>query len=284
MYEYGARNYDPSVGRFFNMDNYAEQYLDLTPYQYGANNPVYFIDVNGDYIYIMDKGIRYKFDSGKLFAKDDEGNWAEHTPKAGSFLEQVYMELKSMYEFSGGSTGRTGDGGNSFGKSLLTLFNNDKNNVDIWESSKFPSSYFRDIMGFFNDKGKNLLLLNLNEKIEYYSYNNTFYTSDLMFIIGHELGHALSFYYGIKNRSDEWFTPPGHRALKKDEFFALFIENQLLNQFNKPARINYFTKDDFNKFDQKTIDKGYIINSETGEYLKNVNKHLNDYKKSIPLN
>lgn len=76
--------------------------------------------------------------------------------------------------------------------------------------------------------------------------------------------------------------PTGLLALKKDEYFALFVENKLLNEFSKPARINYFIKDDFNN--QKTIDKGYIINSETGEYLKDVNKHLNDYKKSIPLN
>lgn len=48
MYEYGARSYDPALGRFFNMDNYAENYFDFTPYQYAANNPVYFIDVNGD--------------------------------------------------------------------------------------------------------------------------------------------------------------------------------------------------------------------------------------------
>jgi len=27
MYEYGARNYDPTVGKFFSMDNYAENFL-----------------------------------------------------------------------------------------------------------------------------------------------------------------------------------------------------------------------------------------------------------------
>ena len=52
MLEYGARNYDPTIGRYFNIDNYNELYHDMNPYQYTSNNPVKFIDVNGDYIYI----------------------------------------------------------------------------------------------------------------------------------------------------------------------------------------------------------------------------------------
>ena len=47
-YDYGARMYDPSLGRFFTQDAYAEKYLDWTPYQYAGNNPTLFIDVNGD--------------------------------------------------------------------------------------------------------------------------------------------------------------------------------------------------------------------------------------------
>ena len=48
--DYGARFYDPAIGRFFTHDRFAEKYLDFSPYQYGANNPIYFVDVNGDSI------------------------------------------------------------------------------------------------------------------------------------------------------------------------------------------------------------------------------------------
>lgn len=40
--------YQPELGRFFTQDRFAEKYLDLNPYHYAANNPVLFIDVNGD--------------------------------------------------------------------------------------------------------------------------------------------------------------------------------------------------------------------------------------------
>ncbi|WP_198315858.1 DUF6443 domain-containing protein [Chitinophaga tropicalis] len=51
-YDYGARMYDQQLGRFFTQDRYAENYYPMTPYQYGANNPVKNIDVNGDSIIV----------------------------------------------------------------------------------------------------------------------------------------------------------------------------------------------------------------------------------------
>lgn len=48
QYYFGARYYDPALGRFFVTDRFAETYPSLTPYQYAANNPMNLIDVNGD--------------------------------------------------------------------------------------------------------------------------------------------------------------------------------------------------------------------------------------------
>jgi len=48
LHDYGARYYDAAIGRFTTTDRFAEMYSSMTPYQYGANNPILFIDVNGD--------------------------------------------------------------------------------------------------------------------------------------------------------------------------------------------------------------------------------------------
>jgi RHS repeat-associated protein len=58
-YDYGARFYDPQLGRFHTLDRFAEKYWDLTPYQYAANNPIRYIDVNGDSIDIYDNNRKY---------------------------------------------------------------------------------------------------------------------------------------------------------------------------------------------------------------------------------
>jgi len=47
-YDYGARFQDPQLGRFFTQDRFANKYYELTPYQYGGNNPMIITDQNGD--------------------------------------------------------------------------------------------------------------------------------------------------------------------------------------------------------------------------------------------
>ena len=48
LYDYGARNYDPAIGRWMNIDPLAFNSVSLTPYHYAGNSPIVFTDPNGE--------------------------------------------------------------------------------------------------------------------------------------------------------------------------------------------------------------------------------------------
>ena len=104
-YDYGARMYNGY--RFTTPDRYAEKYPSLSPYQYGANNPVNVIDINGDSLKIMsseaieaiyhgleDKNVTMEWQDGVL---DPNSIKAQAANSNDFFLKDLY-EIASSEE------------------------------------------------------------------------------------------------------------------------------------------------------------------------------------------
>ncbi len=69
---FGSRYFNPDVGRFISSDKYSFKYPAMTPYQYAANNPIYFIDINGDSLDVGgNKELAFSRLQG-LLGKDDQ--------------------------------------------------------------------------------------------------------------------------------------------------------------------------------------------------------------------
>lgn len=237
-YAYGWRDYDPAIGRFNKMDRFAEKYFDMTPYQYGANNPVVFNDIRGDSILIHSKedNDRLLYDNGNLYSRDRKTNkWVAYsgknlkTDKNGKtsiegFLGQVVAALDQIRN--------GGDSGNQLVSDLQSV----SYNIGIYESDE-------------NTGNQTTITWNPNETTGGPDSNGN--NNRPSFIgLAHELGHSHDFLDGFTNQTQMSGAPEGTRNWEYD---AMHWENKIRAENNIPLRTGY----------SKTFGKAIQGNSRT---------------------
>ncbi|WP_299362488.1 RHS repeat-associated core domain-containing protein, partial [Winogradskyella sp.] len=97
-YDFGARNYDASLGRWMNLDPLAEKYTNLSPFSYVANNVINAIDPDGRLI-IFIGGLRLweaqtdqlAFGKSGFYTKDEGvfNYWRDYGEDRNSFGQKA---------------------------------------------------------------------------------------------------------------------------------------------------------------------------------------------------
>ncbi len=95
-YDYSARFYDGAIGRFTTQDPLAEKYYSISPYAYCLNNPVKFVDPNGE-----DVKIYYQDENGKNRAWIFNGSNQNQAPK-NQFVSDFVMAYDYNVKNGGG--------------------------------------------------------------------------------------------------------------------------------------------------------------------------------------
>ncbi len=188
--DFGWRNHDASLGRWMNIDNKAEKYYNYSPYLYTANNPIYYIDPDGQQI-IIHYGV------GK--------NKKEHVYEYGGeyngdnqYIKDVYAALNYIIDNDADVTGVIEAlSGDELGD--VNLFDNTSENNPLIKD-KTKKSYTKP-KGF--NTGKTETIWDSRQGTKFTNINGLFgfltgngYTEEGQVspaeVLLHELGHAKS--------------------------------------------------------------------------------------------
>jgi len=223
---FGARYYDSELSGWLSVDKMSDKYPSISPYTYAANNPVKFIDPNGDSLWINgNNGEKFLYTPGQEYKGSDE------------FIAKVTNTLNE-------SIGKSKTANRMVGE-----LSESKYNYSILESNK--SGYERDKNtnvnkvnfqnpneSFWEGGGKILWNTTGNDESTYEQITPGKVISQLVkrpeMNLLHELAHAWDNMVGLL--ADQKMK---YKGLKVSEWTAVRTENMIRKEMGLPLRTHY---------------------------------------------
>jgi RHS repeat-associated protein len=223
--DYGDRMYDNQLDRFFTQDRFAEKYYSLSPYQYAANNPVRYIDVNGDSIFVQVVTTN-----------------ADKTTTAQNYY---YGQVDNKWGLVG-DDGKLYSGDNAFAKQVTGALDQVRTGGDFGAKFIGDAATGSDNVELRSTTGNNvtqegIIYLNPDAKQSTPTEKGS-QLSPFEITVGHELAHGLANVQGVK--FDKWMDVPidedgNTKTLSQSEIYASHIENNLRAEQGLPLRTYY---------------------------------------------
>ena len=244
QYDFGARNYDPAIGRFTSVDPLAEKYYHLTPYSYCGGDPVNKVDPDGRYIVWIDNNNtewRYNYENNTFMNQNGDSYNGDNL-----FVGNLTEILKKLRE-------------KEAGRDLVRELAYSNSGIIIAEGKK--RSYEREYVNThsLHDNIKSVILLCVNQEVDGFQQDFT--------TLAHEMAHAQDRINGTMDNKI-WYKA-GETEVYNSEIYATHIENIIRAEHGIALRWLYSDSQKYPLYDINS----YLSNYFTGKYT-----HLEGYK------
>lgn len=247
-YDYGWRRYDPAIGRFFTQDRFSEKYYDFSPYQYAANNPIKFIDVNGDSLWIKSNDGQLLYENGTLYSKGNDGSLSEYKGKLAKLDKEGNVKrYKGILGTTVNSLNKL-QTKSEFANNIITTLQGSDNSFTIKPNNNTLNYAPVDIgngkVGILNNNAYAFQALDQGQQlVDYAPFNQIGSGGDInwnpstgIIGLGHELGHSYDANFGMLD-SRKVEVNGGLEEIR--EIRAVYYENRIRQDLGKSLRKSY---------------------------------------------
>ncbi len=257
-----ARVYDGRFGRWLSLDPLSVLYQELSNFSSFANNPILYIDNQGETLVIKNGGVSAMYFEGKLYTQGADGNYTiPYIAGTNTFVDETFSNIELL---NATSTGKS---------TLLRLSDKTAEEYTILDGN---TEVHRNVYGVevargdsYTNSTNTIYFTNKDDNeipVSYFLPGQT--RSPAFIILGHEMGHALGELDYIYN-SDIWFyqTTEFIKGYSKSEIYASHIENMLRSENNLPLR-TYYSSYEVYYSDFSTVSTDLLTNNNESIFFK----------------